>query len=271
MSTQRNRERGRRGFTLIELLVVIGIIAILTSLLLPALNRVRSHARRVECATRLQQAAAAFIMYAGENKGVFPITGFDKLPISAQQGAPGLGGYFWYNSSAKMGTQTSGAQEFLKAYLGNDAANRNVTNAATGLRVLYCPDLLQESTRYAAYYPEADDAINEEWWWNSFFLKYGSQTHRVVLYELLTHRGLPESIRVHRQGEKGNKILMVDITNSVNGEFSNPANSMFVAHRAKGLLPAGRNAAHVDGHVEWVGFHEMKSRYTIGGVYSWWW
>jgi prepilin-type N-terminal cleavage/methylation domain-containing protein/prepilin-type processing-associated H-X9-DG protein len=266
MSTQR-----RSGFTLIELLVVIGIIAVLTSLLLPALNGVRTHARRVECATRLQQAAAAFIMYAGENKGIFPITNYNVLPISAPQGPPGLGGYFWVNRSTVMKTQTSGAGEFLKAYLGNDAANRNVTSAATGLRVMYCPELLTESTRWAAYYPEADDSVNEEWWWNVWFNKYSSGVHRLVLYELLTHRGLPEDIRVHRQGEKGNKILMVDLTNTINGEFSNLANSMMVAHRTKGNLPAGRNAAHVDGHVEWVGFHEMKSRYTIGGVYGWWW
>src|SRR5687767_365774 len=66
------RRQRRGGFTLVELLVVIGIIAVLISMLLPALNRSREQARRVSCAANLKQIGAAFHMYAGENKGKLP-------------------------------------------------------------------------------------------------------------------------------------------------------------------------------------------------------
>ena len=63
----------RKGFTLIELLVVIAIIALLMSILMPALNRVREQARRQSCAARLRQQVLALNIYAGENDTKFPL------------------------------------------------------------------------------------------------------------------------------------------------------------------------------------------------------
>ena len=59
-------------FTLIELLVVIAIIAVLASLLLPALSRTRERVRRVACQNSLEQAATGTMMYRDDTDGVFP-------------------------------------------------------------------------------------------------------------------------------------------------------------------------------------------------------
>ncbi len=102
--TERTGRRGNRvpgnlrnkvkTFTLVELLIVIAIIAILASMLLPALDKARAKAKEISCVGNLKQLSMLVINYMDENGQWLPPS-FNKVSITAGDSDSPL---FWYNA-----------------------------------------------------------------------------------------------------------------------------------------------------------------------------
>ena len=99
------RPSRRAGFTLIELLVVISIIAVLMSLILPAINAAREAARRTQCQNNMRNVGVAILGYATAQKGDLPYltTGVINRNATPHTKTPGSGDVLQWRSTLPNG------------------------------------------------------------------------------------------------------------------------------------------------------------------------
>src|SRR5260370_19613008 len=124
----------RSGFTLIELLVVIAIIAILIALLVPAVQKVREAASRLQCKNNLKQIGLALHNYHGTNKSLPPGFRSKAASVDGDSLGPGWG---W---GAYLLPYLEQENVFRQIDFTKDiAAPANAQARLTSLAVFLCP------------------------------------------------------------------------------------------------------------------------------------
>ena len=237
----------RSAFSLVELLVTIAIIAVLASLLAPALSQAREKSRQVFCANNQRQLAFAWTTYAGDNA--------DLLPYNL--GATEIGqmldeheNYNWASSVLTWETEPGNTnfllntQGSLGRYLG------------TAAQVFRCPsDRAVSSVQRQAGWSERCRSISMNAMVGDAgeFTRYGTNVNNPSYKQYLKHSDIPDPSDIF--------VFIEEHPDSINdGYFLNRAYSWQWTDLPASYHSGGANIAYSDGHTEARRWKEGSTR-----------
>lgn len=270
----------RSGFTLIELLVVIAIIALLLSILIPALIKVKNSARRTICSNRIRQQHLGISLHAADNK--------DSVPDA------GEGNWLW--------DMSFWATNEISRYAGFDENE-----------VFFCPVNKMKNPEDARFWqytlvgPSAvplkiqDESALTDTEMQDVHFRVLSMIYSFNRYNNNGDSILPTTLANGKQAQwvrklskvrtPGSQFLVMDTVISDGNDWNffkitsggiggksggtlwdvsnHKSNKTIRTGSNAGPTPAGGNIGFVDGHVEWRKFNKMEHQVTRG-MWFWW-